>query len=73
MRQGVGREMPNKNEIRRRRGSLPMILAGVVLAIVLVLLTQQALALSLGRFVAWLWVSTMDVVLGILGGVLGGG
>jgi len=50
-----------------------MILAGIVLAIVLVLLTQQALAVSLGRFVAWLWVSTMDVVLGILGGALGGG
>jgi len=64
--------MPNKNEIRRRPGSLPIILGAAVLALVLVLLTQQALAISLGRFVAWLWVSTMDVVLRILGGAFGG-
>lgn len=63
--------MPNKNEIRRRPGSLFIVLAGVALALVLFLLTQQALAASLGRFVGWLWVSTMDVVLRILGGAFG--
>ncbi len=64
--------MPRKNEIRRRPGSLPIVLAAIVLTLVLVLLTQQALAVSLGRFVGWLWVSTMDVVLRILGGAFGG-
>ncbi len=36
--------MPRKNEIGRRPGSLPIVLAAIVLTLVLVLLTQQALA-----------------------------
>ena len=63
--------MKNRTEARGRSGSLPLVLGVAVLALVLVLFTQQALAASLGSFVGWLWVSTMDVVLRILGGALG--
>lgn len=37
----------------------------------LLLITQQAAAAGLGRLVAGLWVSTMDVVLRLIGSVFG--
>jgi hypothetical protein len=45
----------------------------LVLAILVLIaaMTQRAAAAQLGGFVAWLWVSTMDIVVRLLGPVFG--
>jgi hypothetical protein len=42
------------------------------LAVVLALVTQQALAAHLGRWLAGVWMSTVEVVLRLLAPLLGG-
>lgn len=63
----------NAKPQRARRGSLPIALVLIVLALVVALITQHAVAAQVGRFVAWLWVSVMDVVMRLVGAVFGGG
>ena len=57
---------------RQKRGSFFSVLLFAAVALVVVLVTQQALAASIGRFVAQLWVSVLDVVLRLIGAVFGG-
>lgn len=44
----------------------------ITVALVAVLVTQRALAASIGAFVAQLWVSVMDAVLRLIGAMFGG-
>jgi hypothetical protein len=56
----------------KRRGHLLPALALIAGAIVLVLLTQRAIAAAVAGFVAGVWVSAMELVFGLLGGLAGG-
>jgi hypothetical protein len=48
------------------------VVAVLGLALVLALLTQQALAAQLGRWLAGVWMSTVEVVLRLLAPLFGG-
>lgn len=55
-----------------RFGHALPVLALVVGVIVLVLLTQRAIAGAVARFIAGIWVSAMELVFGLIGGLAGG-
>lgn len=57
---------------RQKRGSLFSVLVLAAVAVVIVLVTQRALAASVGQFVAQLWVSVMDAVLRLVAALFGG-
>jgi hypothetical protein len=56
----------------KRNGHLLPVLALVAGVIVLVLLTQRAIASAVAGFVAGIWVSAMELVFGLFGGLFGG-
>jgi len=56
----------------KQAGSAILMLFAAVVAIALVLLTQQAIAAQLGGFVAGLWVSTMGAVMSFIAAAVGG-
>ena len=56
---------------RPKSGSLLPALGILVLAAGIAAMTQQALAASIGQFVAQLFVSVMDAVMRLLGGLFG--
>lgn len=65
-------DAPSAKPPRRRAGSLLMLLGGSALAIALVVLLQREMAEGVGGWIADVWVSTMAVVVSILGAFLGG-
>ncbi len=55
-----------------RRAGAGVLIAIAVAALALLVFTPNAVAASLGRLLADLWVATMGAVTGILGAMLGG-
>lgn len=56
----------------KQSGHALPIAALVIGVVVLVLLTQRAIAAAVAHFVAGVWVSAMAMVFGLLGGLAGG-
>lgn len=65
-------DAPSAKPPPRKAASFPMLLGVGLIAAALVALLQRELAEGLGAWIADLWVSTMAVVVSILGSFFGG-